>query len=175
MEKKIKRTEKGAKAASYSSEEKTIILTVAVALVIMSAVLVYMAFFTDVQKEPFTSVYILDSEKQLDNIPQTVVLDENSTFTMWVGVENHNDTTTQYSVQIKLNNENTEADSTELLECFNTTLAKGETWETEVTITIEEAGSNTVNFELLFFDEEKDSWTQTGSWIDLSIEAVEAM
>jgi uncharacterized membrane protein len=167
MEKKIKRTQKGAKSGSYTSEEKTIILTVVVALVIMSAVLVYMAFFTDVQKEPFTSIYLLDSEKQLENIPKTVVLGENSTFTVWVGVENHNDTTIEYSVQVNLNEESGSAEPAEWFK----TLENGETWEFEVTITIDQLGSNKVTFELLFLDETENSWNQTGNWINLTIEA----
>jgi uncharacterized membrane protein len=136
----------------------------------MSAVLVYMAFFSSVQKQPFTSIYLLDSQKQLENIPETVVLGENSTFTVWVGVENHNDTTLEYSVQVKLDDGNTE----ETVECFNKTLANNETWETEVTITIQEQGTNTVTFELLFFNETENSWNQTGSWINITIEAAEA-
>lgn len=168
MEKKIKKT----KAASYSGAEKTVILTVLVALIIMSAVLVYMTFFTPVQKEPFTSLYLLDSEKQLENIPETVVLGENSTFTVWVGVENHNDTTIDYSVQVSLDDQNSA--EVNLLGCFNETLTNNETWEFETQITIEEQGTNKVTFELLFFDEAENSWSKTGIWIDLTIEAFEA-
>jgi uncharacterized membrane protein len=171
MEKKIKRTQKGAKAASYSSEEKTIILTILVALVIMVALLVYMVFFMPAQKEPFTSMYLLDSEKQLENIPKTVVLGENSTFTLWVGVENWNDTTIEYSVQVSLDEGNSSA---ELIGCFNRTLANGENWEFQVTISIDQLGSHTVTFELLFFNEAENNWDQTGILIDRSIEAVEA-
>ena len=171
MEKKIKRTEKDAKSVSYSSEEKTIILTILVALVIMGAFLVYMVFFMPAQKEPFTSLYLLDSEKQLENLPETVVLGENSTFSLWVGVENRNDTTIEYSVQVSLDDGNSSA---ELIGCFNRTLANGETQEFPVTIGIDQPGSNTVIFELWFFNETKNVWDQTGIWINLSIEAVEA-
>ena len=171
MEKKIKRTQKGAKSVSYGSEEKTVILTILVALVIMVAILVYMVFFTPAQKEPFTSIYLLDSEKQLENIPETVVLGENSTFSLWVGVENRNDTTIEYSVQVSLDDGNSSA---ELIGCFNRTLANGETQEFPVTIGIDQPGSNTVIFELWFFNETKNDWDQTGIWINLSIEAVEA-
>jgi uncharacterized membrane protein len=172
MEKKIKRTEKDAKSVSYSSEEKTIILTILVALVIMGAFLVYMVFFMPAQKEPFTSLYLLDSEKQLENLPETVVLGENSTFSLWVGVENRNDTTIEYSVQVSLDDGNISA---ELIECFNRTVANGETWEFPVTIGIDQPGSNTVIFELWYFNEAENVWDQTGIRIDLSIEAVEAM
>jgi uncharacterized membrane protein len=177
MEKKIKRTQKGEKSVSYGSEEKTIILTILVALVIMVAILVYMVFFMPAQKEPFTSIYLLDSEKQLENIPKTVVLGENSTFSLWIGVENRNDTTIEYSVQVSLDEGNSaeESGSAELIGCFNRTLANGEKWEFPVTISIDQLGSHTAIFELLFFNEAENDWDQTGIWIDLSIEAVEAM
>jgi uncharacterized membrane protein len=171
MEKKIKRTSQGTESASYSSEEKTIILTILVALAVMVAILVYMAFFTPTQKEPFTSLYLLDSEKQLENIPETVVLGENSTFTLWVGVENRNDTTIEYSVQVSLDDGNSSA---ELIECLNRTVANGETWEFPVTISIDQPGSNKITFELWYFNETGNVWEQTGIWIDLSIKAVEA-
>jgi uncharacterized membrane protein len=171
MEKKIKKTSQGTESASYSSEEKTIILTILVALAVMVAILVYIAFFTPTQKEPFTSLYLLDSEKQLENIPETVVLGENSTFTLWVGVENRNDTTIEYSVQVSLDDGNSSA---ELIECLNRTVANGETWEFPVTISIDQPGSNKITFELWYFNETGNVWEQTGIWIDLSIKAVEA-
>jgi len=176
MEKKIKRTSQDTKTASYSSEEKTIILTILVALVIMVAILVYMVFLTPAQKEPFTSIYLLDSEKQLENIPETVVLGENSTFSVWVGVENRNDTTIEYSVQVSLDEGNSadESSSAELIGCFNRTLVNGEKWEFPVTISIDQLGSNKVIFELWFFDETENGWEQTGIWINLSIEVIEA-
>jgi uncharacterized membrane protein len=124
------------------------------------------------QKEPFTSLYLLDSEKQLENIPKTAVLGENSTFQLWIGVENRNDTTIEYSVQISLDEGNSSA---ELIGCYNRTLANGEKWEFPVTISIDQPGSNTAIFELLFFNEAENDWNQTGICIDLSIEAVEAM
>lgn len=176
MEKKIRRTPEAAKSDSDSSEEKTIILTILVALAIMAALLVYVVFFMPAQKEPFSAIYLLDSEKQLENIPKTVVLGENSTFTLYVGVENQNDTTTEYSVQVKLDYGNSaeEPSSAEHIECFNRTLANGENWEFPVTINIDQPGSHTVTFELWFFNETKNGWNQTGSWLNLTIEAIQA-
>jgi uncharacterized membrane protein len=176
-EKMIRRTQKDKKPASYNSEEKTIILTILVALVIMFALLGYMVFFTPAQKEPFTALYLLDSAKQLENIPRTVVLGKNSTFLLWIGVENQNDSTIEYSVRVSLKEGNYAQDSNtaELLESFNRTLADGKTWEFPVTISIDQLGSHMIIFELLFFNKTENEWEQTGNWINLSIEAVEAI
>ena len=175
MEKKIKRTKKGAKSVSYSSEEKTIIITILVALVIMGALLVYLVLFMPVATEPFSAIYYLDSEKQLENFPKTVVLGENSTFSLWVGVENQNDTTIDYSVQVKVDDGNSPvgSSSVEAIESFNRTLVNGEKWEFPVTINIEQLGHNRVIFELWFFDD-TESLNYTGRHVSLSLEAIQA-
>jgi uncharacterized membrane protein len=170
MEKKIKRTAKGTKSVSYSSEEKTIIITIVVALVIIGALLVNLVL-TPVPKEKFSVIYYLDSEKQTENIPKTVILGENSTFQLWVGVENHNDTTIDYSVLVKLDDGKSPVDPSpaEPVESFEKTLADGETWEFPVTISIDQLGSNRVIFELWFFN--GIALEYTGNWVNLSIEA----
>ena len=177
MEKKIKRTRKGAKSVSSSSEEKTITITVLVALVIIGALLVYLVFFTPAQKEPFSAIYLLDSEKQAENFPKTVVLGENSTFSLWVGVENQNDTTMDYLVKITVDDGTAPVgdSSVEPTESFERTLADGEVWEFPVTINIDRVGSNRVIFELWFFNVTKNDWGYTGNWVNLSIEALKIM
>jgi len=173
MEKKIKRTSQGTKSGSYSSEEKTIILTILVALVIIGALLVNLVFFTPVETEQFSTIYYLDSEKQTTNLPKTVVLGENSTFSLWVGVENQNDTTMDYSVQVKVDDGKSLVNPSpvEPTESFNRSLLNEEKWEFPITISIDQLGSHRVIFELWFFDEKEGS-LYTGSWVSLSVEAV---
>jgi len=176
MEKKIKRTPQGTKSASYGSEEKTIILTILVALAIMGALLGYLVFFTPTQKEPFASIYYLDSEKQLENLPKTVVLGENSTFSLWVGVENQNDTTMDYSVRVKVDDGKSLVNPSpvEPIESFNRTLLNDEKWEFPVTISIDQLGHNRIIFELWFFNGTKNDWDYAGNWVNLSLEAIQA-
>ncbi len=174
MEKKVKITSEGAKSVSDRGEEKTIIITIVVALVIMGALLVNLVFLTPVEKEPFSAIYYLDSEKQTENIPKTVVLGENSTFSLWVGVENQNDTTIEYSVQVKLDDGKSPVNPSpvEPTESFNRTLLNEEKWEFPVTINIDQLGSHRVIFELLFFNVTKNDFDYTGNWVSLSLEAV---
>ena len=176
MEKKIKRTQKGTKSVSDNGEEKTIILTILVALVILGALLVYLVFFTPVEKEPFSAIYYLDSEKQTENIPKTVVLGENSTFSLWVGVENQNDTTMDYSVRVKVDDGTGPVNPSpvEPTESFNRTLLNEEKWEFQVTISIDQLGHNRIIFELYFFNVTKNDWDYTGNWVSLSLEAIQA-
>lgn len=172
MEKRIKRTSQGGKSVSYSSEEKTIILTVVVALVIIGALLVNLVL-TPAPTEKFSTIYYLDSEKQTENLPKTVVLGENSTFSLWVGVENHNDTTIDYSVLVKYDDGKSPVDPSpvEPTESFDKTLADEETWEFPVTITIDQLGSNRVILELWYLNRTSLEPEYTGNWVNISIEA----
>ena len=174
MEKKIERTPETADAVSDRDEEKTIILTILVVLVILGALLVYLVFFTPTQKEQFASIYYLDSEKQLENIPKTVVLGENSTFSLWVGVENQYDKTKVFSVRIKVDDGTVPVDPSpvESIQSFEKSLENEEVWEFLVTISIDQLGSHRVIFELWLFDEAKD-YDYTGSWVCLSLEAIQ--
>jgi uncharacterized membrane protein len=172
MEKKIKRTENGGKSVSYSSEEKTIIVTVIVALVIIGALLVNLVL-TPAPTEEFSTIYYLDSEKQTENLPKTVVLGENSTFSLWVGVENHNGTTIDYSVLVKYDDGKSPVDPSpvEATESFEKTLADGKTWEFPVTVTIDQLGSNRVMFELWYLNGTSLKTEYTGNWVNISVEA----
>ncbi|PVX24767.1 MAG: hypothetical protein CW691_06650 [Candidatus Bathyarchaeum sp.] len=172
MEKKIKRTN-GAKSASYTSEEKTVIITMVVALVIIGALLVNLVI-TPAPEEKFSAIYYLDSEKQTENLPKTVILDENSTFMLWVGVENQNGTAIEYQVQMKMDDGNGQLNQSavEPIQSFEKMLADGESWEFQVTINIEQLGVNRVIFELMFFNESIDDWDYTGNWVNLSVEAL---
>lgn len=173
MEKKIKRTSQGTKSVSGNGEEKTIIITILVALVIIGALLVYLVFFTPVEKEPFSAIYYLDSEKQTENFPKTVVLGENSTFSLWVGVENQNETQ-GFSVQVKVDDGKAPVDPSpaEHTESFNRTLLNEEVWEFPVTINIDQLGSHRIIFELYFLDE-TNTPKYTGNWVSLSLEAIQ--
>jgi len=176
MEKKIKRTPQGTKSVSDNGEEKTIILTILVALVILGALLVYLVFFTPTQKEPFALIYYLDSEKQLENFPETVVLGENSTFSLWVGVENQNETQV-FSVRVKVDDGNAPVNPSpaEPTQIFERTLLNEEKWEFPVTISIDQLGHNRIIFELWFFDKEaEDGLEYSGNWVSLSLEAIQA-
>ncbi len=176
MEKKIKRTPDNAKAVTDRDEEKTIILTILVALVILGALLVYLVFFTPVQEEQFASIYYLDSEKKLENIPKTVVLGENNTVSLWVGVENQYDETRVFLVQVKMDDGTGPVDPSpvESIQSYEKTLMDTEIWEFPVTINIDQLGSHRLIFELWFSNETKNDMNYTGNWVCLSLEAIPA-
>jgi uncharacterized membrane protein len=175
MEKKIKRTKQNKKSGSLTNEEKTIIATVLVAIVIMSGVLVTQMIENPTTPEQFTALYILDAEKQANNYPTTVVLGTNSTFSLWVGVENQRDNTRDYSVQIKLDDGTTseEPSTVEPIQVFNRTLVSEEKWEFEVTIDIDQPGNNRIIFELRFFNVTEGFWEYAWTRLDFTVEAIQ--
>ncbi|MBN1785135.1 MAG: DUF1616 domain-containing protein [Candidatus Bathyarchaeota archaeon] len=174
MKKKIRTTGKNIKSGSRNSEQKMIIVTILVAIVIMSGILVYTMATKPITPEQFSAMYLLDSEKQANNYPQTVVLGKNSTFTLWVGVENQKDQTLDYSVQVKLDDGITteEPSAVKPIQVFNRTLADGEKWEFQVTINIDQPGNNRVIFELQFFNEPENSWEYSWIRLDFTVEAI---
>ena len=170
MEKKVRRTSKDTKSVSDRDAEKTITITILIAIVILAGLLIYLAL-EPAQKKPFAAIYYLDSEKQTENFPETVVLGENNTFTLWVGVENQNDTSMDYSVLVKMDDGNSPIDPSfaEPIESFEKTLLDKEVWEFEVTLSIDQLGSHRIIFELWFLN--GTTLEYTGNWVNLSIEA----
>jgi uncharacterized membrane protein len=126
-----------------------------------------------VPETKFSAIYYLDSEKQTENIPETVVLGENSTFSLWVGVENHNATVVYYSVLVKYDNGMSPVDPSpaEPAESFEKRLFDGESWEFPVTINIDQPGSNRVIIELWYLNRTTLETEYTGNWVNLSVEA----
>ena len=180
MDKTIKRTEH-TKTSSEIREERTIIITILLALVILGALLVKLTFFTPTETEPFSAIYYLDSEKQLTNLPTMVVLGTNNTFRMYVGVENHNGTSKNgtneqtYLVQIKIDDGKGQVNPS-LVEPYKTleiNVKYGDVWEEEVEIKIEKMGDNRLIFELYTIEENADP-IYTGNWVNLSVNAIEA-
>lgn len=171
MEKKIKKTSELEKSGSYSGEEKTIIITIIIALVIIGVLLVNVVIMA-VPEEKFSVIYYLDSEKRLENIPEIVILGQNSTFSLWVGVENQNGTSSNYIVEVKIDNGTAPIgnSSVESNQSFEKLLENEEVWEFPVTITIDQFGNHRILFELWVDNGKEPEWT--GNWVSLSIEAL---
>lgn len=175
MEKKIKRTGKETESGSGINEEKVIVATVLVAIVIMVGVLGYTMLTEPITPEQFSAMYVLDSEKQANNYPRTIILGTNSSFSLWVGVENQKDKTVEYSVQVKLDDGTSteEPSSVEPMQVFNRTLVDGEKWEFEVLVNINQPGNNRIIFELYFFNVVENSWEYTWIRLDFSVQAIQ--
>ena len=173
LEKKIRRTKKGTKSSSDHNEETTIIIVIIIALVILTALLVNLVF-TPVETELFSAIYYLDSGKMTSNLPKTVVLEENNTISLWVGVQNMNGTTMNYEVDISMDNGQGQINRSlaESVERFEITLDNGKTEEVPVTITINQLGQNRIIFDLNVFNTTTKEFESSGKRVWLSVEAI---
>jgi len=84
-------------------EEKTVAVAVLSAIIVLASLLVY-TLLTPVPQKPFVSIYYLNSEKKAENYPELLVLGENNTFLLWVGVENFMGKIEYSSVLVKVSN-----------------------------------------------------------------------
>jgi uncharacterized membrane protein len=152
--------------ALNTGDDKGVIIAVALALIIVSAVVagyyVYHVFYQT--PEGYTEIYSLDS-------PDTLIVNQEYTFNVWV--ENHEGQSLPCEVQLKITNQTVSQFpvDAEPSSVYTKTLADGETWEIQATVTLHETGSHTIVFEL---------WTRntegalefTGNYIPRNVEVV---
>jgi len=161
-------------ANEMKDEEKAIAVAVLSAIIILAGLLVYMSL-TPAPKEPFVSLYVLDSEKKAENYPHLLVMGENNTFLLWVGVENFMGRIEHSSVLIKLDDGTGHVDPSPLepVYRFEKVLLNKETWEFPTTITINQTGQHRIIFELWLFDE-LDNVFSYSDWCNIRLDVIES-
>jgi uncharacterized membrane protein len=134
----------------HIDDDKGYAVAILLALIIVSSVVIgYYVVFRP-QPEGYNTIFLLDSQKKASDYPEVLVANQNSTFNVYVDVENHMEATEQYQVQMKITkNLSTfpvDTQATKVYEISN--LENGKSWENMVTITQNEVGSYSVVFEL---------------------------
>ena len=133
------------------NEEKGFAVAIFLALLIVSvAVLSYFVWFRPLA-EPYNTIYLLDSNKKALDYPETLVVNQNSTFNVYVDVVNHLGYPTSYQVQMKITkNLSTfpvDVPASQVFE-INSLEGNGQTKENTATITENTVGGYSVVFEL---------------------------
>ena len=131
-------------------------IAIAVALIVVSSLVIGYYFVSRLPPEGYTTVYMLSyPQKKAADYPELLVINENSTFNVWVVVENHMGTRQSCEVLQKVVADmalsfpvEVDAESR-----YAQTVENGEAWETLATVTIDEPGSYSVMFELWIYDE----------------------
>jgi hypothetical protein len=137
-------------------ENRGYTIAVAFTLIFVSSLLIGYYYVSTLPPEGYTTIYLLDyQQKKAIDYPGLLVLNENSTFNVWVVVENKMGTTQSFEVMQKVIRDvipsfpvETDAESN-----YVQTIKNGETWETLATVSINEPGSYSVVFELWIHDE----------------------
>lgn len=133
------------------NEEKGYAVAIFLALIIVSATVIGYYVVFKPQAEPYNTMYLLDSNKKAVDYPDVLVANRNSTFNVFVNVENHLGKSASYQVQVKITKNllgtfpvDVQAGQTYEIDSLN----DGKIWEKMATITQNEVGSYWVVFEL---------------------------
>jgi len=159
---------------SMLDENKGYVVAVAVALILIFSVFIGYYIISKAPPEGYTAIYLLDAQKQAVNYPELLVINQNNTFNVWVGVENHLGKTQSFEILLKVTNNTSPAFPAEVqpIDSYATTLENGEKWETPSTITINQPGTYSVFFELWMYSENAGQNVFSGNACVLKVEAV---
>ena len=136
-------------------DNKGTIVPVVLSIIFVSSLLVGYYLLSNAPPEGFSSIYVLDAQKKTEAYPEFLIINENNTFNVNVGVENHMGKKQSYEIQQKLTknqiltfpiNENPE-------NIYSKTLESQEKWETLITTTINNPGNYSLVFELYLKDD----------------------
>ena len=133
------------------NDEKGYAVAIFLALIIVSALVVGYYVVFKPQPEGYNTIYLLDTQKKAVDYPVTLVANQNSTFNVWVNVENHmgGNGNQTYQVLVKITpNLSTFPVDTQPTQTYNVSLANGKSWQSLATITQNQVGNCSVVFEL---------------------------
>ena len=151
----IQEETKGTLGKSLKLNNKGYKIAVTLVVIFVFSLLVGYYFVSRLPPEGYTSISLLDYQnKKAIDYPELVVLNENSTFNVWVQVENHMGTSQACEVLQKVTIDMipsfpVEAD---VENSYAQTVENGAAWETLATVSINETGSYAVIFELWLYD-----------------------
>ena len=126
-------------------------IAVAISLVLASVLLVTFVVFEQPEQKPFATIYLLDSNHKAANYPEFVIAGVNSSFSVYVDVENHmGQTVNNAQVLVKVTNGTNpvfplDVNATQTL---SGTIKNGATLENIATISLNDPGNYLVDFEL---------------------------
>lgn len=130
---------------------KGYMISIGLALVLVSSLVIGYYLITHFSEpEGYATVYLLDSQKKAIDYPELLVANLNSTFSVWVGVENHMREAIQSEIQVKITDEPIMSTPINLssVNTYPFALERDQTDEKSASITINEPGNYSVVFEL---------------------------
>ena len=137
------------------NDNKGYTIAIVLMLIVVSSLLIGYYLISRLPPEGYTTIYVLDSQKKAIDYPELLVINENSTFNVWVVVENHMGKRQSCEVLQKIIKGTTPSYpvDAEITSSYEKTMENGEIWETPAEVSINELGSYSVIFELWIYDE----------------------
>ena len=136
---------------SVQNNKNAYAIAVAISLIIASVLLVTFYAFDRPPQNPYMTIYLLDSNGKAVDYPEFVLAGVNSTFSVYVDVENHYGRTlndTQVLVKVTNDTNPTFPLDVNATQTFAGTTKDGSTWENVATISLNAPGNYLVDFEL---------------------------
>jgi uncharacterized membrane protein len=157
------------------NDNKGYTIAVALTLIIVSSILIGYYLVSRLPPEGYTTIYVLDSQKKAIDYPELLVINENSTFNVWVVVENHMGKRQSCEVLQKIIKGTTPSYpvDAEITSSYEKTMENGEIWETPAEVSINELGSYSLIFELWIYDDNAGAFQFSYNYCVLKLEVVD--
>lgn len=157
---------------TFRNDKNSFAVAVALALVFATVLLgVYYVVLQPDQNE-YMTVYLLDTQKKAANYPELLVRGENSTFSVYVEVENHMQTPQNCQVQVKVTSDMNPSFPVPInaTQTFSGTVQNEEVWENLATLSLNQAGKYLVVFEL--WTSKEGIFEYSGNFCVLNVQVV---
>lgn len=154
------------------SDDHGVVAAVFIVLVIVAAVVAGYYLILAPPPEQYTTINLLDSNRQAVNYAETLVANHNSTFTVYVEVANHMNSDQQYQVLTKIT-KNLPANfpgglPVDPVNTIDMNIAKSASQQQQVTVTENDVGYYSVVFELWRLD--SGVWAFTNNYCVLNVQ-----
>jgi uncharacterized membrane protein len=142
--------------------ERGVKVVLLVVLVVSLVGVVYVAIDPPRATDPYSEFYLLGPDGIADDYPTRLQPGESGT--VIVGVTNHEGSPTTYHVRVV----DTNASGDGTLATASQTVSPDETWETDVTFSIEETGRHRVQFQLYKEQPSGEPYLTTRLWVNVT-------
>jgi uncharacterized membrane protein len=151
-------------------------IAIVLMLIVVSSLLIGYYLISRLPPEGYSTIYTLSyPQKTATDYPELLVINENNTFNVWVGVENHMGKRQSFEVLQKVIKgaiPEYPVDA-EITASYEKTMENGETWEMPAEVSINEPGSYSVIFELWIYDDAAGAFTFSYNYCVLNLEVVD--
>jgi uncharacterized membrane protein len=157
------------------NDEAGYAVAIFLALLIVSVTVIGYYAFLAPPTESYNTIYLLDANKKAADYPEVLVSNQNSTFNVYVNVENHMAKSASYTVQVKIvvnlpSNFPIDAQPAQVYETGSLS-NNGKPWQTLATITENTVGNYSVVFEL-WQHKDDGSLEFTNDYCNLNLQVV---
>jgi uncharacterized membrane protein len=158
------------------NDNKGYTIAIALMVIVVSSLLIGYYLISRLPPEGYSTIYILDyQQKKAMDYPELLVINQNNTFKVWVGVENHMGNKRSFEVLqkvIKGTIPSFPVDA-EITGSYEKTIKNGDTWETPAQVSINETGSCMVIFELWINDDNAGAFQFSNNYCVLNLEVID--